>query len=263
MNAVVGKTLTYTVTAGYPVVACGDVITISATGAFNLLTSSGTTAANSIFTDAGFPAGFDAAGVALPDMKNASSYKGVLLNGIAPNAAGTGIMLSRLLPAVRVTDATTPTPVQTIVTGKINVISAATDNLFSNDQMLKTHEVDIMKYLPDGRATFKHIHRLAQTEIFGWFDKEGYVDVYRRKLSKDQIKDVGELREWSAHKALQLIFEGVSNAKDDVFAKKAASYAEKTVAWANKAVIRLDLDRSGQVELGEEMEDRSGLMVRR
>lgn len=74
-------------------------------------------------------------------------------------------------------------PSEITLTKDLTVVSEATDNLFANDDDLRKHEPDIMKYLVEGRASFKDVHRRAQTLILAWLDKEGYIDDFGDKLT--------------------------------------------------------------------------------
>lgn len=151
----------------------------------------------------------------------------------------------------------------TSVDKTLQVISAATDNLFSTDDELRKHEYDILKYVPAGRATFKDVHRRAQTLILDWLSKEGYVDDFGKRITKEKFRNLNEIQTWSAMLALQLIFEGLSNAIDDVFSEKAKRYAGLVSLYKDRSVIRLDLDESGTVEDHEGLDVRTAVVVRR
>ena len=145
----------------------------------------------------------------------------------------------------------------------ITAYTEAQDKLFSTDQDLRLHEPDILKWVVDGRATFKDVHRRAQYTILKWLDKEGYVDVYNHPFTKDAILDIEEVRQWSTFITLRLIFEGVSNAIDDVFADKAKRYKGMEVEWRKRAILRLDIDDDGEAEDGEGVDPAFGFLARR
>ena len=145
----------------------------------------------------------------------------------------------------------------------ISVISEDTDDLYSSDAKLKDHESDILKFVPDGKATFKNIHRRVQTLILAWLDKEGYVDAQGNKFTKAALVDISEVTEWATFMALRLIFEGVSNAVDDIFAKKSSDYESLEKFHRERAVLRIDVDGDGVVSNGEQIDIRSAILVRR
>lgn len=139
----------------------------------------------------------------------------------------------------------------TTVTKTINVVSAVNDKLFSDDNDLKSHEWDILKYLPSGKSSYNHVHRRAQEMIVYWFDQKGYVDSSGNKFTKDDFLDVLEVKEWSTFLVLGLIYEDLSNSVDDIFGQKSKMYLAKAKLARQKSVFRLDLDGSGVLDSSE------------
>jgi hypothetical protein len=132
--------------------------------------------------------------------------------------------------------------------GYIKLYSKDGDSLFSNDSDLVQHEPDILKYLPDGKNSYKYAHRRAQELILKFLDEKGYTDIYEDKLLLDAIVDIDEVREWSIFVTLRLIFQGLRNATDDVFSEKAKDYLEEEKQARNRTILRLDVDGDGEVE---------------
>ena len=143
----------------------------------------------------------------------------------------------------------------------ITVVTAATDKLFSSDAELVPHEPDIMRWIRQGRSSFLDIHRLAQDRILAILDEKGLTDWDGERLDKSHIHDVAEFNDWSKFMTLRFIFDGLSNADDDVFSKKAKKYADLANIAENRAILRLDRDADGTKDSNFEM--RSGFMVRR
>ncbi len=146
------------------------------------------------------------------------------------------------VPSVRVTS-TTAGP--TAVVGAISVLTVAADLLYSSDQKLKAHENGILKYLPEGRATFKHQHRRAQTLMLDWLAREGYTDRLNERLTKSALVVNEDVEGWATFMCLRLIMEDASNAIDDVFSEKAKRYKGLEVEARTRATLRLDLDGDG------------------
>ena len=74
-------------------------------------------------------------------------------------------------------------------TKTITVVSEADDKLFSKDDELVPHEPDIMNYVPDGRASFINIHRLAQDRIITYLDEKRISDTDGNRLTPSAIID--------------------------------------------------------------------------
>lgn len=147
--------------------------------------------------------------------------------------------------------------------GYIKLYSKEGDALFSSDGDLITWEPDIMKYVKSGRNTYKDIHREAQEQIIYWLDREGYVNVYGRKYNKFDIIDFSEVNEWSAFLALSIIYWGISNKTDDVFLNKHFEFLKKAQEARSRAVLRLDTNEDGKIDLGEDVDIRFGTVVTR
>lgn len=143
------------------------------------------------------------------------------------------------------------------------VISEAADHLFSSDDNLRRHEEAIMSYVPDGRSTWKNAHRRAQDLIITWLDDNGYVGFQGQRITPKRIKDVKEVTDWATFLTLQLIFENIRNAVDDVFGLKVEKYERLVPVYRNKALLRMDVNEDGAVDIGEGYEIRSAIVVRR
>lgn len=145
----------------------------------------------------------------------------------------------------------------------IKLYSVAGDALLSDDSELQAHEPEILLYTKVGRNTFKNVHRAAQTNILDWLDQQGYQDINRKPFRKRHIQIIDEFRQWAKFETLYLIFEGLSNAVDDVFAQKAAKYKAFATAKSSRAVLRLDVNDDGKTETYETIGIQSGTVVTR
>jgi hypothetical protein len=145
----------------------------------------------------------------------------------------------------------------------VNAITSANDKLFSNDADLQIHEVNILKWLPDGKNSFKYLHRRAQDLIIAWLDEQGFVNVFDTKFDKNDILDIEEVRQWSTFMVLKLIFESISNSVDDVFDQKARKYHSEELIHKKRAVLRIDIDGDGVVDSFEDINISSSRVFRR
>ena len=223
-------------------VSSDNKITISAPSAFSLLVDTGANAAASIFGEIGF-SGDDLAGLA--------TYTGEKIKRVNRTVS------------VKITNSDDPTPATNTISETIEVVSEIGDNLFSTDQQLVKHRHDVLKYIPDGRSSFKNMHRRVQELILAWLDTEGYVDYNSNKFTAESLVDVSEVSDWATMYALQLIFEELSNAIDDVYAEWAKKYEASAKVLKQRAILRIDMDNDGALLTGEGVDIRSGVVVRR
>lgn len=135
-----------------------------------------------------------------------------------------------------------------VVTKNLISISEVDDHLFSGDAELVDHEPSIMGYVKEGRNSFLNVHRAAQDRIVTWLDEQRIWDDQGNRLTKNAIADVQEANDWSKYLVLQLTFEGISNATDDIFHEKSLRYKALAEAARNRASIRLDLDGDSETE---------------
>lgn len=145
----------------------------------------------------------------------------------------------------------------------IDVISEDADKLFASDSDLRKHEPIIMNYLPEGRSSFKDVHRRTQEIILDWLSAQGYTNYLGNKITKAAFVDLEEVNKWATAKCLSLIFEGVKNAKDDVFKEKARTYDGQAEFYRNKIVLRIDQDGDGDAGDEETIDTRTCIVVRR
>lgn len=141
---------------------------------------------------------------------------------------------------VRITAGTTQTN-----TVSLTVVTSAVDKLFSNDSDLYEIEPTIMKYLPAERSSFKYAHRRAQKHIMDSFDQHRIHKIDGTRLTLDDVTDVQEVKNWSTLQTMSYIFDGASNATDDVFAKKAKLYRDSASAAMHMA-FRADFTGDGE-----------------
>lgn len=143
------------------------------------------------------------------------------------------------------------------------VYSEDGDRLFCSNQDLTAHEPDLMKWVPQGRSSFKDVIRRSQKLILAWLDEKGYVNVYGNKFDKHDIIDLEEVRQWSIFQTLKLIMQGISNVTDDVFDKKAKEYSKLEEAARQRVILRIDTNRDGAADAMEGLSISSGSLYRR
>ena len=130
----------------------------------------------------------------------------------------------------------------------IEILTATDDKLFSTDAEMVPHEPQILDWVREGRNSFLDVHRTSQDRILTWLDEHRIWDTNGDRLTTDAIVDIQEVNDWSKYLTLQLIFEGISNAVDDVFSQKAFKYSEMAAKARNRAAIRLDRDGGGSID---------------
>lgn len=147
------------------------------------------------------------------------------------------------------------------ITKTLPIISVANDKLFSSDADLIAYEPKILQWVQEGRNSFLDVHRAAQDRILKYLDENKFWDVNGDPLTKDAIINISEFNDWSKFMVLKLIFEGLSNAKDDIFREKALIYEKKEFEARDRAVLRVDTNDDGEADNEEALEQRSSVFL--
>lgn len=147
-------------------------------------------------------------------------------------------------------------------TKTLTIITAVDDKLFSSDAELIPFEPNLLDYVKEGRNSFLDVHRVSQSLILDWLDRQKIWDVNGDRLTVDAIVDIQEVKVWSKFLTLRLIFEGLSNAIDDIFFEKAERYKDMEKVARERAALRLDLDGDGEEDTAK-VNLRAAQLIRR
>ena len=191
------------------------------------------------------------------DPNNSGAFYDVTSNSYLDWAYPTGSIVTI---TARVTDSGA---VSDTVNSTISVVSESTDNLFSKDTDLISYEVDLMRWVKSGRNSFIDKHRTAQIEILNELDANKIWKNDDEPYTAADIVLVSEFAELSKFTTLRIIFEGISNATDDIFADKARRYASLATTAKKRATLRLDSNGDGVATTGERIDVLSGELRRR
>jgi len=153
--------------------------------------------------------------------------------------------------SVRITTDGAPTT----ETYTLTVISEADDALFSTDKDIVSIEPNILKFnggaARSGRNTFLDVHREAQKLILDHINERGYRNDDDSAITKDQMIISEDVKKWSKFKTLGLIYQGVSNAVDDVFDLKSQKYFSMASDASDRATLRIDFNKDAAISSNE------------
>ena len=148
------------------------------------------------------------------------------------------------------------------MTMDITCLTEVEDNLFSTDSELKSREDEVMFYLPEGRSSFKYLHRRVQADIMDWLADMGLRNTDKELYTKDDVLNKTEIRKLSTVWALHLIYTDLVKRPDDVFDKKSKFYEDEIVKSKQKAKISLDYNKDGLQDSWENYDLTSSRMSR-
>jgi hypothetical protein len=134
-------------------------------------------------------------------------------------------------------------PVQYVTASKeITIITAATDQLFSNDDDIIQSEPDVYRYLPEGKTSYLFMHREAQRRILGYLDEKKIWKQDGTRYEKSDLFDKEEFVHWSRFLVLQMIYQAKVVDVGDIFFQKGEQYKTLVAIAQNRGAIRLSSD---------------------
>ena len=148
----------------------------------------------------------------------------------------------------------TDTPSDRTRTYQINVITKEDDSLFSGDSDIIGYEPDILNYLPKGKNSYLYAHRKAQDLIISYLDEQRIWNTDGSRVTKDQIASIADdevreqFRQWSLFQTLHIIFQSIKVSGEDIFEDKKTYYKMLRDSARNRASLRLDLNKDGELD---------------
>jgi len=142
-------------------------------------------------------------------------------------------------------------------TKTLPVQTEADDKLFSSDSEIIPYEPNILDWTKEGRNSFLDVHRASQERILKYLDENRFWDKDGNALTKEDVIIIEEFKDWSKFMTLRLIFEGLSNATDDIFHEKALRYRQMELEARDRAKYRVDLNNDATVDANEALDFRS------
>lgn len=147
----------------------------------------------------------------------------------------------------------TATPETKVKDYSITVVTEADDNLQSTDAMLYSYESELVKYLPEGRNSWKYLHRKALEEIIDYLyrnaiykynEENGLRDL---KIEKEDL--IGDkLDKWSTFETMIMIFQDIKSSNIDFFNEKIEDYTELRNDARKVYCIQIDSNGDGIVD---------------
>lgn len=133
------------------------------------------------------------------------------------------------------------------ITHNITAMTEEEDNLLSNDQEIESYENELKRYIPEGRNSWKYIHRKAQEEILDYLYRNGKLNPDYTAITKDQLKPESRLMKWATFEAMLLIYQDLKTSNAEAFNEKLSDYSIKRNEARKRYLIKYDEDRDGQI----------------
>jgi len=137
----------------------------------------------------------------------------------------------------------------------IDVVNESDDNLYSNDSQIFAIESELKRYIPEGRNSFKNVHREAQSRILNFLDRKRIWNQDGTPLTKTQINFYDEVSKWSLYETLFIIYTDLFISVGDKFAEKVNQYKELRNYERDRASLRIDKDNSGTINVDSEIQE--------
>jgi hypothetical protein len=129
----------------------------------------------------------------------------------------------------------------------VSAITEADDMLLSSDSMIYSYESELRRFLPEGRNSWKYLHRKAQKEILDYLYRNGILNPDGTKIEKTQLI-ADKLDLWSTFETMLLIYQDLKVSNAEVFNEKLVDYSEKRADARKRYIISYDSDKDGDVD---------------
>lgn len=140
-------------------------------------------------------------------------------------------------------------------TFSLDIISEEDDNLYSNDSQIFAIETELKNYIPEGRNSYKNLHREAQSRILNYLDRKRIWNDDGTQLTKMQINLSGEVQKWSLYETIFMIYTDLFISVGDKFADKINQYKMLRNNERDRASLRIDKDSSGSIDANSEIQE--------
>lgn len=144
----------------------------------------------------------------------------------------------------------------------VTVLSEADDKLLVDDNELRSLDFEIMRFIPDGYSSWRHVHRRATSETLSFINALRLKRYDGYDLGFNDVKDSRLARQFATLTSLSLIYQQLSNKPDDKFyqryldAKKSLEQLKATPDWV------FDFDNDGVIASNESADLLTGRLLR-
>ncbi|MEJ5328466.1 MAG: hypothetical protein WHU54_09515, partial [Candidatus Bathyarchaeia archaeon] len=147
-------------------------------------------------------------------------------------------------------------------TFSVTVLSEADDKLLVDDSDFRSIDFEIMRFIPDGYSSWRHVHRRATAETLSFINALRLKRYDGQALGFDEVKGSRLARQFATLTSLFLVYQQLSNKPDDKFyqryldAKKALEQLKATPDWV------FDFDGDGEFASNESADLLTGRLLR-
>lgn len=144
----------------------------------------------------------------------------------------------------------------------VNVLTASNDKLLVDDDDLRSLDFELMRFIPDGYSSWRHVHRRATADTLSFINALRLSKTDGSPLTYDEVKDSRLAKQFATLTSLSLIYQQLSNKPDDKFyqrfidAKKSLEQLKATPDWV------FDFDGDGEVTGNEKADLLTGRLLR-
>jgi len=134
------------------------------------------------------------------------------------------------------------------VTYIVTSVTSSEDNLLSDDSMIYALESELKRYVPEGRNSWKYLHRAARNEMLDYMYRNHIVNPDGTEILASQLKSESNLEEWAKYETMLLIFQDIKSSNSEAFNEKLVDYSEKRANARKRYVIEYDSNKDGNVD---------------
>lgn len=129
----------------------------------------------------------------------------------------------------------------------VTAITEEVDNLQADDSCIYAYESELKKYLPEGRNSWKYIHRKALEEILDYLYRNCHLNKDGSKITKEQLI-TRQIEKWATFEAILLIYQDIKTSNSEAFNEKIDHYLQKRGDARNRYIIEIDSNKDGIID---------------
>lgn len=144
----------------------------------------------------------------------------------------------------------------------VTAISQADDKLLVDDDDLRAMDFELMRFIPDGYSSWRHVHRRSTREVIDFINSMRLSKVNGDPLTFDELKDSRLAKDFALKSSLALIYQQLSNKPDDKFYQRYLDAKKTLEAYKSRADWAFDFDGNGQIDNYERADMLTGRLLR-
>lgn len=143
----------------------------------------------------------------------------------------------------------------------VQAISAADDKLLVDDEDIRSYDFEILRFIPEGFSTWRHVHRKATQDVV-FFVNSLRIKNLNNPITLDELLPSPNARQLALMLSLHMIYSQLSNRSDDKFYQRAMEAKKAAESIKSLPDFIIDFNKDSVLEPSEAADILSGRLSR-